>query len=103
MENLDQTRYDVAAKRVKEIKGFYTHVVVYVVINIALLFSKMNFNDIQHLSFEYRDFSTAFFWGIGLAAHGLSVFVPSMILGNNWEEKKIKELMKKEKSKNNIK
>jgi hypothetical protein len=31
-------------------------------------------------------------------AHGLSVFLPSMILGENWEEKKIKELMEKEKN-----
>jgi 2TM domain len=47
---------------------------------------------------ELRQFSTAFFWGIGLAAHGLSVFMPTMILGKDWEDKKIKELMEKEKN-----
>jgi hypothetical protein len=45
-----------------------------------------------------RNFSTAFFGGIGLAAHGLSVFLPSLIMGKDWEEKKIKELMEKEKN-----
>ena len=47
--------------------------------------------------FQFKNFQTAFFWGIGILAHGLSVFLPNMILGNNWEERKIKELMEKEK------
>jgi len=42
-------------------------------------------------------YSTAFFWGIGLVAHGLSVFGHDIFFGSNWEEKKIKELMDKEK------
>jgi hypothetical protein len=42
-------------------------------------------------------FSTAIFWGIGLMAHALSVFLPSMIIGKDWEERKIKQLMEKEK------
>jgi predicted RND superfamily exporter protein len=48
--------------------------------------------------FKFKTFSTALFWGIGLAAHGLSVFLPSLIMGKDWEEKKIKELMEKEKN-----
>ena len=48
--------------------------------------------------FQWHNFITAFFWGIGLLAHGLSVFLPGMILGNNWEERKIRELMEKEKN-----
>ncbi len=60
--------------------------------------------NIQHLDageniFSFKNFSTAFFWGIGLLAHGLSVFLPTMILGNDWEERKIKEIMNKENSK----
>ena len=38
---------------------------------------------------------TAIFWGIGLAGHGLSVFLPNMIMGKDWEAKKIRELMDK--------
>jgi len=98
MENFDEIKYQEAAKRVKKIKGFYTHLTVYVVINIALLimrFQKLHDGD---SIFTLRNFSTAFFWGIGLAAHGLSVFMPSLIMGKDWEEKKIKELMEKEKN-----
>jgi hypothetical protein len=98
MENLDEIKYQEALKRVKKIKGFYTHAIVYVVINLMIAIV-----NIQHLGegesyFQFKNFSTAFFWGIGLVAHGLSVFLPSMVMGKNWEEKKIKELMDKEKN-----
>ena len=98
MENLDEIKYQEALKRVKKIKGFYTHAIVYVVINLMIAII-----NIQHLGegesyFQFKNFSTAFFWGIGLVAHGLSVFLPSMVMGKNWEEKKIKELMDKEKN-----
>ena len=42
----------------------------------------------------------SFFWGIGLLAHGLSTFLPYFILGKDWEERKIKELMDKERNAN---
>ena len=98
MKNLDEIKYQEALKRVKKIKGFYTHAIVYVVINLMIAIV-----NIQHLGegesyFQFKNFSTAFFWGIGLVAHGLSVFLPSMVMGKNWEEKKIKELMDKEKN-----
>ena len=36
MENRDEIRYQEAAKRVKKIKGFYSHLGVYIVINIMI-------------------------------------------------------------------
>ena len=98
MENRDEIKYQEALKRVKKIKGFYTHLIVYLVINSALLLSKIDFDNRSSWSFEWKNFSTAFFWGIGLVAHGFSVFLPSIVMGKNWEEKKIKELMEKEKN-----
>ena len=98
MENRDEIRYQEAAKRVKKIKGFYSHIGVYIVVNIMIIVV-----NIQNLSpgesyFQYKNFFTAFFWGIGLVAHAFSVFVPQWFLGNNWEERKIKELMDKDKN-----
>ena len=48
--------------------------------------------------FQAQNFFTAFFWGLGLLAHALSVFLPDFIMGQNWEERKIKEFMEKEKA-----
>lgn len=95
--HLENERYERAAKRVKRIKGFYTHLVVYIVINIAIILINFQNHDSDGNYFIWMNFSTLIFWGIGLLAHGLSVFLPGMILGKDWEERKIKELMDKEK------
>jgi uncharacterized integral membrane protein len=97
----DEIKYQEALKRVKKIKGFYTHLMVYVVINVMIVIA-----NIQNLSeaesyFQFKNFMTAFFWGIGLLAHGLSVFLPTMFLGQDWENRKIRELMEKEKETKN--
>lgn len=98
MENLDEIKYQEALKRVKKIKGFYTHLVVYVVINIAILIANYPKNINDETFWRWETFSTPLFWGIGLAAHALTVFLPSVLLGKNWEERKINELMEKEKN-----
>ena len=46
--------------------------------------------------FKLENFFTAFFWGIGLLAHGLSTFMPHWIFGRSWEEKKIREFIEKD-------
>ena len=94
----EDAKYYEAVKRVKRIKGFYTHALVYLVIN--LMFVVINYQNLGEGEsyFQWHNFITAFFWGIGLLAHGLSVFLPGMILGSDWEERKIKELMEKEKN-----
>jgi hypothetical protein len=100
MTTTDQIAYDNALKRVKKIKGFYTHLIVYIVINIMIIV--LNTQDLKpdESYFQWGNFATAIFWGIGLAAHGLSVFVPPLFLGRDWEERKIKELMEKQKNSN---
>ena len=92
--NMEEIKYQQALKRVKRIKGFYTHLMVYVVINIGILIANTNYN---HDFWRWQTFSTALCWGIGLVAHGMSVFIPTILMGKDWEERKINELMEKEK------
>jgi uncharacterized integral membrane protein len=94
----EQIKYDKAINRVKKIKGFYTHLAVYVVINIIFVIVNIQNLDKGESYFQFKNFSTAFFWGIGLVAHGLSTFGGEIFFGSDWEEKKIKELMEKEKT-----
>lgn len=93
----EEIKYQEALKRVKKIKGFYTHLMVYIVINTMLLIVNYKNMDTNANFWRWQTFSTVLFWGIGLAGHALSVFLPAMVLGKEWEEKKIKELMEKEK------
>ncbi len=97
MENYseDNIRYLSVKKRVKKIKGFYIHLLVYLVVNVMIIFINIHNLKPEESYFRFENFFTAFFWGIGLLAHGLSVFLPNFILGPDWEEKKTRELMDK--------
>ena len=99
MENLDEIRYQEALKKVNKIKGFYTHLIVYVVINAMIVIVNIQELDPGESYFQWHNFFTLGFWGIGLLAHAASVFLPSALLGKEWEEKKIKQLMEQDKNK----
>ncbi len=95
---IEQEKYERAAKRVKRIKGFYSHLVVYVVINIMIVIINIQNLDAGESYFKLENFTTFAFWGIGLMIHGVTVFMPDFILGKNWEERKIKEYMENERT-----
>ena len=83
-----------AQKRLKEIKGFYGHAFWYVVVNLFIIIMIVLNSDgnIWH----FGTFSTALFWGIGLAFHALSVFGKNFFFSKSWEDKKIREYLEKE-------
>jgi len=96
----EEIRYEIAQKRVKKIKGFYTHLGVYICVNIFIVYINFSNLKLDESYFQPKNFVTAFFWGIGLAAHALSVFGIDAIFGRDWEERKIKEILDKDKKQN---
>lgn len=88
----DVEKYQRARRRVMAIKGFYIHLFFYVVVNIGLFLINILASS-GHLWF----FWPLFGWGIGVAAHGFSVFGILGLFGRDWEERKIKEILEKEK------
>lgn len=96
----DQILYELASNRVKKLKGFYSHLAIYLIANSAILVGKyVGLHDGESL-FQLQFFSTAIFWGIGLLGHAASVFGPNLFLSKDWENKKIKELLEKENKSN---
>ena len=96
-QNEQEETYKRAKKRVKELKGFYTHFSIFIIINIMILAVNMYYTPSSESIFRFRNFSTLFFWGIGLVAHASAVFIPQIRLSKGWEEKKIKEIMDRDK------
>ncbi|MGA9117656.1 MAG: 2TM domain-containing protein [Bacteroidota bacterium] len=86
----EQTRYDEAKKRVEAIRGFYWHVVGYLVINVVLVVTNL-FTSREYLWFIWPLMG----WGVGLLIHALSLF--GGLWGKSWEERKIKEIIEKDK------
>jgi hypothetical protein len=96
MENYNKSdiKYIEAKRKVKSMKGFYLHATVYVLVNLFII--SQNVQEGESLS-NMDNYWTAIFWGIGLLAHGISVFSPNVFFGKDWEEKIIRELMDKNK------
>ena len=97
----DSIRYKDAERRVKYFKIFYVFAFVYFAVNIFIMF--INYKELKpgETIWHLKYFSLPIFWGIGLIGYAINVFVPGVILGSNWEEKKIKKLMEKEKESQN--
>lgn len=81
-----------ARKRVSEIKDFYIHLIVYIVVNFCIFLLNV-ITSPNTLWF----FWVIFGWGIGIVSHAISVFGIPGILGKDWEEKKIKQFIDKNK------
>lgn len=91
--------YRRAKKRMKKIKGFYIHLSVFLVVNLALIiFDVVNSGFTYNLT-EISLYNSPFLWGIGIAAHWANVFGANLIFSADWEERKIRGILKgKEKS-----
>tara|TARA_R110001632_G_scaffold23425_3_gene66316 strand:- start:13060 stop:13362 length:303 start_codon:yes stop_codon:yes gene_type:complete len=87
-----EQRYINAQKRVKDIKGFYSHLIVMVILLPFLVFINLKFTP------DYHWFWWAVFGNLlGLFFHWLGIFgFENLGLGKNWEDKKIQEYMNKD-------
>lgn len=94
MKNQDEVKYQEAVKKVAKIKAFYTHLIVYLFICTFIVVKKIQ--NIDEGETIWHAFKVPFFWGIGLLIHALRVFDRFPFFGNDWEQRKIKELLEKE-------
>ncbi|EAR01672.1 2TM domain-containing protein [Maribacter sp. HTCC2170] len=102
-DNNDRGKLKRAKKRVEELKGFYIHLTVYIMVNTFITTMKImsdlgegkSFTDVF---FDFGTFAVWFFWGIGVFFHGAKVFSHNPILGKNWEEKQIQKYMEKDRN-----
>lgn len=92
----EEDSYFLAKKKVENIKGFYGNVIAYITVNIVLVFINL-YTSPNYLWF----FWPLVWWGFGVVFHGLKVFEIIPTLGKDWEERKIKEIMDKEKNNHN--
>ncbi len=85
----DSSKYIRAKKRVDELKGFYGNIVAYCVVIPFLIF--INYQT----AWGYKWFWFPLFgWGLGIVIQAFTVFG----YGSDWEERKIREIMNKDKN-----
>jgi|GEM_PF-107661 len=94
--NLEAELFQIATKKVERLKGFYTHFSVYIVVNLVIVVSNINDLEPGESYFQWHNFFTLGFWGIGVLAHAASIFVPRFVFGSNWETRKMQEFLDRE-------
>ncbi len=93
-----ELKYISAKKRVEDLKGFYIHFSVYIMVNLFISITKI-VNEVKdgeafnEVFLEFGTFAVWFFWGIGVVSHALKVFGFPFLVGKNWEERKINQYM----------
>lgn len=89
VSNLEQSpEYRAARCQVRKLRGFYAHLSVYLAVNAGLLIINL-FSSPGRLWVVWPLAG----WGIGVVIHGASVFLGGRVLGREWEERKIREIL----------
>lgn len=91
MDN-EEKQYRKAKERVEDIKGFYIHLFVFILVNLGLI----GINILTGTG-TYWFWYPLIGWGIGLVSHYVAIFGFFGIMGEEWERRKIEELMDKDK------
>lgn len=106
-------RREKAKKRVEEIKGFFNHVRVYIIINLLLILIRGDFLEFVIGNTEnadpgflsWLDFNivlTPILWGIGLLIHGIVVYRHKFKFFKKWEERQIRKYLEEEENNTNL-
>ena len=89
----EDKRHEKAKARAGQLRAFYTNLITYVLINIVLFI----INWVTTPGYWWFYWVTIF-WGIAVLIHGVTVFtMKGNLLGEEWEEKKAKEIEEKQK------
>ncbi len=75
-----------AFDHVRKLRGFYLHLMKYVVVNLGLMAVNLIATP-QHLWFQWVILG----WGIGLMAHAFRVCRPGWLLGADWEKREVEK------------
>jgi two-component system LytT family sensor kinase len=92
-DDLENSKYLRAVEKVEKLKDFYQNLASYCIVIPFLIFINLRFSP----GFYWFWFPI-FGWGMGLAFHFLEVNNYNIFLGKNWEDRKIKEMMKEDKN-----
>ena len=91
---MNDEKYEEAKRRVKELRDFYTNLLTYAGVNILLIIINL-ITSPGSLWFYW----VTIFWGIAICIHATKVFVlKGRVLGKEWEDRKIKEIMEKDRN-----
>lgn len=95
--------FNLAYKKVREIKRFYWRLTIYLIVNVAIIVSNLN-NDFFQIGnkgadygiFDLKTYTIAIIWGIIVLVDAFKIFGPNIFFSKDWEQKKIQKYMDRE-------
>jgi len=95
----EEEKFKRAQARVRRVRNFYSSLITYILVNLLLLVINL-VSSPNSLWFYW----VAIIWGFVIIVQAFNTFtIKDRFLGDEWEQKKIDELMDKEKPKKNNK
>ena len=81
---IDRARFRRAKQRVAELRGFYTHFAIFMLVTAGLAVLNWATGDDWWVQW------VIFGWGIGVIAHGMAVFATTPKFVSRWEKRKLR-------------
>lgn len=109
----DTQAYERARARVRQLKAFYLHAAIYFVVMLALLainaVTRDGAHDMMFNGSRFHDSGgdwwvmwPALGWGIAVAIHAITILVGGVGRLDNWEERKVEEIVRREREKTGV-
>jgi len=89
---ISEKKYTLAKEQVEKLKGFYIHFTIYLIFIPVFIW----LNYISNAGFPWAIFPIGG-WGFGVMGHAAETFNYNPFFGKDWEERKIRDLMDKDK------
>ncbi|MDC8003553.1 2TM domain-containing protein [Aureisphaera galaxeae] len=105
MEPNSYEKYERAKNRVKEIRGFYSHIIIFFIINTCIYVLRFYLlpkwgviSDDEGFQnwLNWNTYLLPLFWAVGIAIHGIWTYRHKFVNIKKWEDRKIKEFMDEE-------
>lgn len=102
MGKADDNKLKRAKKKIEEIKGFYIHLCIYIIVNLFVTVKNVvgSFHDGKSFwdaFWDFGNYAVWIFWGIGLVFHGIYTFNYNPSFIKKWEERQIRKYMEEDK------
>jgi hypothetical protein len=94
----DKQRYIKAKEKVRKIQIFYLHLLLYVIVMGLLIFNLYILEEGPYKSnITALNVTTIVIWSVFIIIHAWRVFKGPFLFGKRWEDKKINEIVNKNK------
>ncbi|HLT50348.1 MAG TPA: 2TM domain-containing protein [Arenibacter sp.] len=102
MENHEYDKQQRAKKKIEEIKGFYIHLSVYIIVNLFITIKNVigSFQDgkpFWDAFWDLGNYVVWILWGTGLMFHAINALDYNLFFGKGWEERQIRKYMEEDK------